>query len=273
MIKIIESLKQKEIAYEKDGTVYFDITKFPEYGKLSHYSPAQMLLLAKERGADPSDPKKKNPLDFILWQAMKPGEPIFESPFGKGRPGWHIECSAMILDYLGEQIDIHGGGRDLIYPHHESEIAQSESFSGKNPFAGVWMHTSMVQYNGEKMSKSLGNMIMVADLLSQYSANTIRYLLLSHTYRSPWEYTTENIQTARAISQFIANTFKDIHSDEKQLDMQLIKLFCEAMDDDLNTPEALILLNKITQNSLLIKKPQTLTTLKYLFGVLGFLFT
>jgi len=156
-----------------------------------------MTLLSKERGANPNDPNKKDPLDFILWQKVKEGEPSWQSPWGEGRPGWHIECSAMINTYLGDRIDIHGGGRDLIYPHHESEIAQSESFTGRKPFVGYWLHIGMVLYEGEKMAKSLGNLIIVSDLAKKYSANTIRWLLLSHHYRKPWEYDLLRLKSVR----------------------------------------------------------------------------
>ena len=166
IIRMVAALVEGGFAYESAGNVYFNVKKFPRYGRLSHYSEAQMRLLLKERGGDPSDPNKRNPLDFIVWQAWKEGEPYWSSPWGRGRPGWHIECSAMIREYLGERIDIHGGGRDLIFPHHESEIAQSESFTGKRPFSRYFMHTAMVMRDGEKMSKSLGNLVLVSDLLS-----------------------------------------------------------------------------------------------------------
>ncbi len=196
IITIIASLIGKKCAYENDGNVYFSVDSFPLYGELSHFTPKQMLLISQERGADPTDTKKKNPLDFILWQKSLIGEPFWESPWGKGRPGWHIECSAMIKQYLGDQIDIHGGGRDLIYPHHSSEIAQSESSTGRVPFVKYWMHTAMLMYQGEKMSKSLGNLIMVSDLLKTYSPQVIRYELLSHHYRKPWEFDEEQLKIA-----------------------------------------------------------------------------
>ena len=172
IIEIIEKLIADEFAYEKNGNVYFDVKKDKDYGKLSKYNRIQMLQLSKERGANPDDPDKKDPLDFILWQRSKNDEPFWESPWSKGRPGWHIECSSMAYKYLDKKIDIHGGGSDLRFPHHESEIAQSEAFTGQKPFSQFWLHTGTVMYEGEKMSKSLGNLVLVSDLLKKYSSNT-----------------------------------------------------------------------------------------------------
>jgi len=184
------------VAYKNKGNVYFDTAKYPEYGKLSHYSQKYMERLLCERGGNPYDRNKRNPLDFILWQKAEGDEPEWAAPFGPGRPGWHIECSAMVYKYLGERIDIHGGGRDLIYPHHESEIAQSESFTGKKPYVKYWLHTGMLRYKGEKMSKSIGNLVLVGDLLKLYSAKSIRFLLLSHNFQYPWEFTQNKIKRA-----------------------------------------------------------------------------
>src|SRR6266699_3000936 len=155
-----------------------------------------MLTIANERGNFPDDPRKRDPLDFVLWQAQAPGEPAWPSPWGPGRPGWHIECSAMSMRYLGPQLDIHGGGEDLAFPHHTCEIAQSEHFTGKAPFSRFWVHTGMVHQDGEKMSKSLGNLTLVSDLLKDYSADAIRVTLLSHLYRCPWECFPEDLQVA-----------------------------------------------------------------------------
>ena len=176
IISITEKLITKGFAYEKNGNVYFNVGKPEDYGELSKYGKEQMLMISVERGNDPKDPNKKSSLDFVLWIADE-GEPHWKSPWGKGRPGWHIECSAMIESALGEQIDIHGGGRDLIFPHHESERAQAESLTGKKPYVQFWMHTGMVMYEGEKMAKSLGNLILVENLLKQYSPSAIRWLL------------------------------------------------------------------------------------------------
>ena len=180
IIEIIEKLESDGFAYEKNGNIYFDVQKDPEYGKLSKYNREQMIKLSKDRGADPEDPNKRDSLDFILWQKSKTEEPYWNSKWSKGRPGWHIECSAMVYKCLGKKIDVHGGGSDLRYPHHESEIAQSEAFTGQQPFSQIWMHIGMVEYQGEKMSKSLGNLVMVSDLLKTIQQTQfVIYFLLS----------------------------------------------------------------------------------------------
>lgn len=262
MVQIIELLIQKGYAYEKNGNVYFEVGKFKNYGKLSKFNRNQMILISKERGGNPDDPNRKDPLDFLLWQRSKKGEPFWESPWGKGRPGWHIECTAMIKDYLGDQIDIHGGGRDLIFPHHESEIAQSESFTTKTPFVKYWMHTSMVLYQGEKMSKSLGNLVMVSDLLKKYKPNEIRWYLLSHYYKKPWEYDEEELKTAR---NHIANVHKYLKKKDKKdkINDLYMKQFTEILDDDICTPGALDLICKLS------KKPQMSATLLKCLSILG----
>lgn len=252
IIDITKNLVEKGFAYEKNGNVYFESAKFQNYGKLSRLSPKEMLVVSKERGADPNDPNKKNPLDFILWQKSKKDEPSWSSPWSKGRPGWHIECSAMIHEYLGEQIDIHGGGHDLIYPHHESEIAQSESFTGKKPFVAYWMHAAMLMYQGEKMSKSLGNLVMVSDLLRKYSPNAIRWVLLSHHYRTPWEFNENELKKAEETVDFIKNTLHYKTVGEKVNELETL------VEDDFNFPEAL---KQIT------KSPQELSIY---FKLLGF---
>lgn len=272
--KIIEIVKQlilRGFAYEKNGNVYFKVSKFKNYGKLSKYTKSQMILVSKERGGDPKDPLKKDPLDFILWQKRKEGEPSWKSPWGDGRPGWHIECSAMINTYLGDQIDIHGGGRDLIYPHHESEIAQSESFTGKKSFVRYWMHTSMVLFEGEKMSKSLGNLVMVSTLSKKYSANEIRFLLLSHNYRIPWEFDYAEIDDVRKKYLLIQKALdKKLSIDFKNVDY--IKKFEDLMEDDLDTPQALNLILEISKNinSGRDKSLNSQKALKKILDILGF---
>ncbi len=279
MIKIINGLLKKGFAYkthsassgQASGNVYFDVSKNKNYGKLSKYSITQMKLLLKERGGDPNDPNKKNSLDFILWQESKHGEPSWNAPFGDGRPGWHIECSAMIHQYLGDQIDIHGGGKDLIYPHHESEIAQSESYTGKKPFSKFFMHAAMVMSCGEKMSKSLGNLVMVKDLLKKYSAKTVRWYLLSHHYKSPWEYMETDLENIKNKILKIKNVLKLSNGKGKILKNYTID-FEKIMNADLNTPRALeflsILAKKIEKN---VKKDQDeIMTLIYLLKLLGF---
>ena len=248
MDKIIEfatALLFKGVAYQKNGNVYFEVNKFPPYGSLSKIKKEEMLKLARERGGNPDDPLKKDPLDFILWQKSKEDEPSWDSPFGKGRPGWHIECSSMVCKYLGDQIDIHGGGYDLIFPHHESEIAQSEVATGKVPFVRYFVHTAMTRFKGEKMSKSLGNLVLVSDLLNKYSANAIRWMLLSHHYRSYFEYNEEELKSIELIVQ---NTLKEDSNNSRQ-DTILLQGFEKAMNDDMNTPLALSLLKKSKPSS------------------------
>lgn len=249
---IIKKLVHDGFAYENQGNVYFEVRKDPEYGKLSKFTRNQMLQLAKERGADTADPHKKDPLDFILWQKSLPVEPMWKSSYGKGRPGWHIECSAMIYKYLGKNIDIHGGGNDLRYPHHESEIAQSENFTGKKPFAKLWMHTGTVMYKREKMSKSLGNLIMVSDLLKQYSANAIRYLLLSHHYRKPWEYEKRELDEIKKVVQKNENILKTA-SGSQNLESTIMDAFSTALANDLDTPKTLSILNETIQKGKLLE--------------------
>jgi len=264
IIEIVTDLVSKELAYEKEGNVYFDVTKFKAYSKLSKFTKKQMLLISKERGADPSDPLKNNPLDFILWQKSKQNEPSWDSPFGKGRPGWHIECSAMVNEFLGEQIDIHGGGKDLIYPHHESEIAQSESFTGKKPFVRCWMHIAMVLCEGEKMSKSLGNIILISDLAKKYSANTVRWYFLQHNYRKPWEYDEVELEEANKIISKIQEKIGQNLSGE--LKHEYFNRFEKFMENDLDTEGVLKLISEI------IKEEASVFTAKKILEILGFIF-
>jgi L-cysteine:1D-myo-inositol 2-amino-2-deoxy-alpha-D-glucopyranoside ligase len=182
-------------AYEVDGTVFFDVTTYPGFGELSGLDPAEQRDLLAERGGDPGDPRKRNPLDFIVWQRSQPGEPWWESPWGRGRPGWHLECSAMARRHLGVTIDLHGGGADLLYPHHESERAQSESANGA-PFVRRWLHTGMVRYQGEKMSKSLGNLVFARDLFRDHEPTAVRLALLGHHWRSEWEWDPAELKEA-----------------------------------------------------------------------------
>lgn len=264
IIEIIEKLVADGFAYEKNGNVYFDTQKDSDYGKLSKYSREEMITLSGERGADPDDPQKKDPLDFILWQKSKSDEPGWESPWSNGRPGWHIECSAMVYKYLDKKIDIHGGGSDLIYPHHESEIAQSEQFTDLKPFAQFWMHAGMVGYKGEKMSKSLGNLIMVSDLLKEYSPNAIRYLLLSHHYRQAWEYKKEELKKAEMVIKLIETKLKSF-SNSQEYENENINLnhFTDALSDDLDTPKALKVLNETV-------KADRIADAKKMIRILGF---
>ena len=184
IISMVAGLIEKGAAYQAGSDVYFAVESFPEYGKLSNQNLAEL-----ETGTRIAvDENKKNPLDFVLWKGAKPGEPSWESPWGIGRPGWHIECSTLARKYLGDTIDIHGGGVDLVFPHHENEVAQSEAFTGRAPFARYWLHNGLVNVSGEKMSKSLGNFISVADALAQYPAGLVRFYILSHQYRTPVDF-------------------------------------------------------------------------------------
>lgn len=241
MVGLVEALVEKGFAYVSNGSVYFSVAKDPGFGKLSHIPRAEMLPIANDRGNLPDDPNKQDPLDFILWQAAAPGEPTWDSPWGKGRPGWHIECSAMSMRYLGQTIDIHGGGYDLVFPHHECEIAQSENATGHQPFTRYWMHVGMVEYQGEKMSKSLGNLVLVSNALKSYDPDTIRLYLFSHHYRGPWEYQDDEVDEWARLSQDLreAVNFTSYGIDEEVDVSQEEARFRAAMDNDLNTGEAI----------------------------------
>jgi L-cysteine:1D-myo-inositol 2-amino-2-deoxy-alpha-D-glucopyranoside ligase len=247
MLAIIAALVEKGNAYESGGSVYFSVDSDPEFGKLSHIPRDRMLPIANERGNTPDDPNKRDPLDFVLWQKSAAGEPAWESPFGPGRPGWHVECSAMASRYLGPSIDIHGGGADLVFPHHECEIAQSENAFGVEPFARVWMHAGMVGYNGEKMSKSLGNLVLVSDALRSYSSDAIRLYLFSNHYRTPWVFHDDELDRwAQVASDLIEAAEFPGYGIEEELDVDTSRdRFLNALDDDLNTPTAIEALQDI----------------------------
>jgi len=249
IVEIVSSLVNEGKAYEREGNVYFRVSADPEYGKLSRLDHDQMRVISADRGADPNDPLKEDPLDFILWQASKPGEPTWESPWGLGRPGWHIECSAMSMRYLGPQIDIHGGGGDLIYPHHESEIAQSEGFTHEEPFARVWMHVAMVRYQGEKMSKSLGNLVLARTVLRYHSPDALRLYLHSHHYRDSFEYEDSGPAEFEPMVDLLRNAMLIRGSDEvPALDLEPLKEdFMAAIADDLDTPKAIGILNEMAK--------------------------
>ncbi len=240
MIILIKKLLKNGYAYEVSGSVYLDVAKKKDFGKLSRYSVAEMLRVAKDFEEDLTNSDKRHPLDITLWRAteknQEPHIPSFESPFGKGRPGWHIECSAMVIKTLGSQIDIHGGGHDLIYPHHESEIAQSEGATGIVPFVSYWLHTGTVHYQVKKMSKSLGNLVLVSDLLKKYSANAIRYLLLSHHYREPWEFFEKDLIVAEQKIKVVEKRLVDSSEGKEE--------FEQAMNNDLDSPSALKILDR-----------------------------
>ena len=239
IIEVVQGLVDKGYAYESDGAVYFRVRNVPDYGKLSNRNLEAMMAGAR---IEPGD-GKEHPMDFILWKAAKPDEPSWESPWGQGRPGWHIECSAMSLRYLGETLDIHAGGQDLVFPHHENEIAQSESFTGVKPFARYWMHNGMVQLGKEKMSKSLGNLITIREALEKYSADAIRIFSLNSYYRGPLTYSEETLEAAARGADRLRQAVQTIPGDgkaDKEIDTKSYRDgFIEAMNDDFNTAQAL----------------------------------
>ncbi len=236
IIQFIEKLMKRGFAYRINGDVYYSVEKFKEYGKLSGRRLEDM-----EAGARVEiDERKHNPFDFVLWKSSKPGEPVWESPWGRGRPGWHIECSAMSNEYLGETFDIHGGGKDLSFPHHENEIAQSESIFGK-PFVKYWIHNGFVNIDQEKMSKSLGNFLMIKDVIKTYHPEVVRLFLLSNHYRSPIDFTDKAMDEARSgldkIYAFLERAEEKIGliSGQDVETGDCWQRFCEAMDDDFNS--------------------------------------
>ena len=239
IIQVVQGIIDKGYAYPAGGSVYFRVRSVPDYGKLAHRTLDSMRSsVSCDIGEE-----KEDPMDFVLWKATKPGEPSWESPWGPGRPGWHIECSAMSLKYLGDTIDIHGGGQDLIFPHHENEVVQSESFTGKKPFVKYWLHNGLVQLGEEKMSKSLGNLITIKEALQKYSADALRIFVLNSHYRSPLTYSEEALEAAAKGMerlQRVVSRYGPTGSKGKSLNTESYrKQFEEAMDDDFNTPQAL----------------------------------
>ena len=241
IIEVVQGLIEKGHAYESQGDVYFRVKSDADYGKLSHQSLDALQAGARvEVGVD-----KEHPLDFALWKAAKPGEPWWESPWGKGRPGWHIECSAMSMKYLGETLDIHGGGQDLIFPHHENEIAQSESYTGVMPFVKYWMHNGFIQLGGEKMSKSLGIFVTLKQALERFSPDALRLFILSSHYRSPINFSEEGIAAAekgveRLRQAALADSLPGTGDSPGAVDTEAYRQrFIEAMDRDFNSPQAL----------------------------------
>jgi L-cysteine:1D-myo-inositol 2-amino-2-deoxy-alpha-D-glucopyranoside ligase len=275
MLPIIQALLDKGYAYAAGGNVYFAVDADPEFGKLSHIPRDRMLPIANERGNTPDDPNKRNPLDFVLWQISQPGEPVWESPFGPGRPGWHIECSAMSSEFLGPMIDIHGGGSDLIFPHHEAEVAQSENAFDIEPFARYWVHVGTVDYQGEKMSKSLGNLVFVRDVLADYHPDALRLYLFSHHYREPWEYIDDELDEWASLAEDLREAVDfPAYGVEEVLDVSLFRdRFYNALDDDLNTPIAIEALREI--GAAILEAPEdddvseAQATLRELSGILG----
>ena len=266
IIKFIEALIEKGYAYEVDGDVYFQPRKFKDYGKLSDQSIDELRAGARIKVGE----KKKDPLDFALWKKAKEGEISWDSPWGKGRPGWHIECSAMVRKYLGETIDIHAGGQDLTFPHHENEIAQSEALTGK-PFANYWMHKGYINIDNEKMSKSLGNFILTKDIIAKYDPMVVRFFMLSVHYRNPINFTDELLESAKNSLERIRISYQNLEHRKKAstnlaLDSEQwlekiaekIDAFEAAMDDDFNTANAITVLFELSREAnLYLEKNQT----------------
>ena len=287
IIEFIQGLIDKGFAYESEGDVYFRTRKFEEYGKLSHQSIDDLHLGARIEIGE----KKHDPLDFALWKAAKPGEIFWESPWGKGRPGWHIECSTMARKYLGDTIDIHAGGQDLAFPHHENEIAQAEALTGK-PFANYWMHNGYINIDNEKMSKSLGNFVLVHDNLKKHDPEVLRFFMLSVHYRHPINYSEELLQNAKNGLERLRTSITNLKhrqkastnltEDDSKWLAEIEKFynqFIEEMDDDFNTANAISVLFELSKSAnyyLMEKVTSTkvidryLEVFEQLFQVLGF---
>lgn len=286
IIEFIETLIQKGYAYESEGDVYFRTRKFDDYGKLSHQPIDDLRLGARIEVGE----KKQDPLDFALWKAAKEGEIYWESPWGKGRPGWHIECSAMAKKYLGETIDIHAGGQDLTFPHHENEIAQSEALTGKT-FANYWLHNGYIQIDNEKMSKSLGNFVLVHDIIKQIDPQVLRFFMLSVHYRNPINFSQELLESAKSGLERIRTAYENLSyrkesstglTDSNEEWLKVIEgiheQFIIEMDDDINTANAIsVLFDLAKQANIYLRENQTSSEVIYAFmeqfenlaGVLG----
>ncbi len=283
IIRLVEGLIKKGYAYATAGDVYFRVTADEDYGRLSRRRLEDMMAGARIA----VDENKEEPMDFTLWKASKPGEPAWDSPWGPGRPGWHIECSAMSIRYLGHQIDIHGGGTDLIFPHHENEIAQSESYTERKPFVKYWLHNGLLRLGGEKMSKSIGNLISIKELLEHHDPNALRLFVLSSHYRRPVTYTDESFAAAgRGLDRFYA-ALRPPHSEGvsgpagdalKEKAQVTIEQFEQAMDDDFNTALALAALFELARTINAARDEglagpeftEAQATLRELLGTLGF---
>lgn len=243
MVDLISRLQESGHTYEVEGITYFDVSTAPEFGRLSGYAEDTMLAFAAERGGTPADLRQRNPLDFILWQPSADDEPSWDTPFGPGRPGWHIECSAMSWAQFGETLDLHGGGSDLIFPHHECERAQSE-LGYDEQFAKHWMHTGMVGYEGTKMSKSLGNLVFVSDLVNSHSPQAVRLALMGHHYRDDWEWFDGDIDDGQARFVRIVAAIEAGGGPNPDATLSAVRA---ALDDDLNAPAARDAIDQLAQ--------------------------
>lgn len=273
MITLIERLLAKKHAYvASNGDVFFDIRSFKNYGCLSHHQLDELESGARIEIND----VKKDPLDFVLWKMAKRNEPFWESPWGRGRPGWHIECSAMSMHFLGEHFDLHGGGKDLIFPHHENEIAQAEAATAKK-FVNIWLHNGYVQMNAEKMSKSLGNFLTVRDLLQQYPAEAIRYFIIASHYRSPLQFTDSAIPQARQALERLYIAMRHLSLVTPAAETEFEARFIAAMNDDFNTPIAISVLFELAHEIQRLRTKDLsqaaahAALLRYLGGILGIL--
>ncbi len=278
IVELVSMLVANGLAYERDGWVYYDVSADPGFGALAEaaglHGYDEWLATANERGNFPDDPRKSDPLDFVLWQAQQPGEPAWPSPWGAGRPGWHIECTALSTHYLGPRITIHGGGADLIFPHHTCEIAQSENATGERPFVQVWMHCAMVSLDGEKMSKSLGNLILAANLLKEYSPDAIRLLLLRNHYRTPWEYFQHDMTQSASLAERLtaaahATPHAETPSERDVVAERAREGFLDALDNDLDTPAAIEILSGLAAATLEEPTANRVTAIRDLGDVLG----
>jgi cysteinyl-tRNA synthetase len=266
IIALVKRLIEKGLAYEKGGDVYFKVRKFPGYGKLSKKSIDELVSGARIAPTEHKD----DPLDFALWKAAKPGEPYWLSPWGTGRPGWHIECSAMSMHYLGETFDIHMGGEDLIFPHHENEIAQSEAATEKQ-FARYWLHNGWVLLRGEKMAKSTGHYFLIKDLLKKYSPNVIRLYLLKTHYRTQIEFSMERLDEAQAAFARIGTFVHEYRDLEKTTSPMRLEEFTEAMNDDLNTSRALGIIFELVNQGYEKSSQDIAESVLYYLNLLGFI--
>jgi L-cysteine:1D-myo-inositol 2-amino-2-deoxy-alpha-D-glucopyranoside ligase len=248
MVEIIESLISSDHAYASGRNVYFRVRSVPHYGELSGFSQDVMKEKLNETGDSTDDPNKEWPLDFVLWLGQKPDEPAWQSPWGPGRPGWHIECSAMAIDHLGPTLDIHGGGADLMYPHHENEIAQSESFTGKRPFSHSWVHNGMLRLGAEKMSKSLGNLILAQDLLKRFSADAIRLYLHGERYRESFAFDEGKLKAAQKLADSLALAAWLPGGNNGTLEADEFRgAFLQALENDLDMATAIEVLRSLAK--------------------------
>ncbi|WP_409343438.1 cysteine--tRNA ligase [Paenibacillus sp. MBLB4367] len=287
IVAFVQALVNEGFAYESGGDVYFRTSKFPDYGKVSHQNLEELQFGIRVEVGD----LKENPQDFVLWKSAKPGEIFWSSPWGDGRPGWHIECSAMVRKYLGETIDIHGGGQDLQFPHHECEVAQTESLTGK-PMANYWMHNAYLNINNEKMSKSLANGLTVKDILTRTTPQAVRFLMLSTHYRNPLNFSDDSIKQAESGIERLANSVANVKhrlqsAGTDGADAELAKAvadidayFRQKLDDDFNTPDAITAMfelageaNRYLQHPIVTKASLELVLAQFeaIDGVLGIL--